>query len=144
MMFYSVVSFPLILRTIKPCELRNVFHKLMLPCELHQTRLPCGPSIRCLSNITEVVFAFYSNKPYEWDCSQIYCDVLLQLMNNFLGYPIQHTTYLLSCGLLSRLSRSTYSITEPASRSNCETTFWCNPSDHIATLSYTSSQVGLL
>ncbi len=34
-----------------------------------------------------------------------YCDELTQLLNNLLDYPIQLTTYLLSCGLLSRLLR---------------------------------------
>jgi hypothetical protein len=32
--------------------------------------------------------------------------VLPQLLNNLLDYPIQHTTYLSSCGVISRLSRS--------------------------------------
>ena len=34
-----------------------------------------------------------------------YCDVLTQLLHTLLEYKIQHTTYLLSCGLLSRLLR---------------------------------------
>jgi len=33
--------------------------------------------------------------------------VLTQLLHTLLEYKIQHTTYLLSCELLSRLSRST-------------------------------------
>ena len=37
-----------------------------------------------------------------------YCDVLTLLLNKVLLYPIQHTTYLLSCELLSRLLRSVY------------------------------------
>ena len=35
-----------------------------------------------------------------------YCDVLTQLLHTLLEYTIQHTTYLLSCELLSRLLRS--------------------------------------
>ena len=35
-----------------------------------------------------------------------YCDVLTQLLNTLLEYPIQHTTFLLPCGLLRRLLRS--------------------------------------
>ena len=34
-----------------------------------------------------------------------YCDVLPLLLNNLLDYPIQHTTYLWTCGLLSHISR---------------------------------------
>ena len=34
-----------------------------------------------------------------------YCDVLTQLLHTLLEYKIQHTTYLLSCELLSRLLR---------------------------------------
>jgi len=97
-----------------PCEqftvakpFRIFFHKLMSPCELHQTQLPCGLSIRCLSSITEVVFAFCSNNHMS-GFPQIYWDVLLQLPNNLLGYPIQHTSYLLPCELLSSLSRPMY------------------------------------
>ena len=34
---YSTLSTPLILRTIKPCELRNFLHKQISPCELRLT-----------------------------------------------------------------------------------------------------------
>ena len=37
-----------------------------------------------------------------------YCDVLTQLLHKVLLYTIQHTTYLLSCELLSSLLRSVY------------------------------------
>ena len=39
-----------------------------------------------------------------------YCDVLPQLLNNLLDCRIQHTTYLLSCGLLGHASRPVSSI----------------------------------
>ena len=108
-----------------PCEpfkcantLRNFQHKQISPCELRLTWLPCGPSIRCFSHTTESVFAFLIVN-WIWTNSRLlhrelryhyaittYCDVLTLLLNTLLEYPIQHTTYLWSCGLLSRLLRS--------------------------------------
>ncbi len=41
---------------------------------------------------------------YHWSISTYY-DVLSQLLHNLLGYKIQHTMYLLSRGLLSRILR---------------------------------------
>jgi hypothetical protein len=74
-----------------------------------------------------------------------YYDVLPQLLNKVLLYSIQHTTYLLSRGLLSRILRSVYMYYYmPTNHSYCTTTLRCDPSDHNTTLSHTNSQVGFV
>lgn len=103
-----------------------------------QIRLSCDSNIRRLLDTTEVDFAFVFNKPLK-RASPIYCDVLLQLLHDLLGHTIQHAAYLSLCELLSGFSRSASARCRPAAnRSNCNTTFRCNPSDHAATLSHTS------
>ena len=70
-----------------------------------------------------------------------YCDVLTQLLHTLLEYTIQHTTYLLSCELLSRLLRSVLTpplLTASTNHSNCIQALGCNPSDKYATLSHTN------
>ena len=70
-----------------------------------------------------------------------YCDVLTLLLNTLLEYPIQHTTYLWSCGLLSRLLRSVLPRrfpNSPTDHSNCNTALDCNISDYTTTLSHTN------
>lgn len=53
-------------------------------------------------------FSSFLNRKMHYHCAiTTYCDVLTQLLHTLLEYKIQHTTYLLSCELLSRLSRST-------------------------------------
>lgn len=47
---------------------------------------------------------------YQWAITT-YCDVLTQLLHTLLEYTIQHTTYLLSCELLSSLLRPMCYIT---------------------------------
>jgi hypothetical protein len=71
--------------------------------------------------------------------------VLPQLLHNLLGYIIQHTTYLLSRGLLSRILRSVcLNCFKPTNHSYCTTTLRCDPSDHNTTLSHTNWQVGFV
>ena len=115
-----------------PCEpfsganhLRNFQHKQISPCELRLTWLPCGPSIRCFSHTTVSVFAFlfvrrtwtfssFLNRKmiYHWSITT-YCDVLTQLLHTLLEYKIQHTTYLSSRGVISRLLRSVFVLLHP-------------------------------
>ena len=72
---------------------------------------------------------------YNWT----YCDVLTLLLHILLEYIIQHTTYLLSCELLSRFLRpmSVYCYTA-INHSNCILALGCNPSDIDTTLSHTN------
>ena len=72
-----------------------------------------------------------------------YDDVLPQLMNNLLDYPIQHTKYLSSCGLLDRSSRPMV-VFHTTNHSNCDITLSCKTSNTIATLSHTYSQAGFV
>jgi len=62
-----------------------------------------------------------------------YYDVLPQLLHNLLDCIIQHTTYLLPCGLLSRLSRPMWDnpSLSPINHSNCIHALRCKPSDNI-------------
>jgi len=59
--------------------------------------------------------------------------VLPQLLHNLLGYVIQHTTYLLSRGLLSRILRSVspFHKSDATNHSYCVHALRCDPSDNI-------------
>lgn len=56
-----MLSYPLNLRSIKPCGLRKIEHKQISPCELRLTEFSGESSIRCLSLTTEADFAFCLN-----------------------------------------------------------------------------------
>jgi hypothetical protein len=62
-----------------------------------------------------------------------YYDVLPQLLHNLLDYIIQHTTYLLSRGLLSSTSRPMYANPSlaPTSRWYCVHALRSDPLDNI-------------
>ena len=78
---------------------------------------------------------------YNWT----YCDVLTQLLHNLLDYTIQHTTYLLSCGLLGDASRPVSPYCYRATNHlHCVLAFGCKPSDTNTTLSHTSSRIGFV
>jgi hypothetical protein len=71
--------------------------------------------------------------------------VLTLLLHILLEYIIQHTTYLLSCELLSRFLRSMSSaygfnsdLGLSTNHSNCILALGCNPSDIDTTLSHTN------
>ena len=89
--------------------------------------------------MTEAVFAFLFDS---WDRTNslllkrqsryhyaisTYRDELPLLLNNLLDYPIQLTTYLLSCGLLSRLLRPTYCIATAHQPRILHTSPWVQP-----------------
>ena len=80
------------------------------------------------------------------DLHLTYYDVLPQLLNKVLLYSIQHTTYLLSRGLLSSTSRPMYANPSlaPTSRWYCVQALRSDPSDKYTTLSHTNWQVGLV
>ena len=84
------------------------------------------------------------NRELHYHCAiTTYCDVLTQLLHTLLEYTIQHTTYLLPRGLLSRLSRSMSPFhNETTNHSNCTQPLGCDPSELNATLSHTCWQVG--
>lgn len=148
---YSVASFPLSLRPIKPCGLRDFYHKQISPCELRLAWLACASSIRCLSHMTGVVFAFL-NVRRTWTLSRLlnremhyqlcynwtYCDVLLQLLNNLLGYPIQHTTFFSPRKATQTYFTTLVNLATPKHHSYCMTTLGCDTSDHPTTLSHTN------
>ena len=59
-----------------------------------------------------------------------YCDVLTQLLNNLLDCPIQHTTYLLSCGLLGDASRPLSNIATDQQPLTLRLSSWVQPLEH--------------
>jgi hypothetical protein len=65
------------------------------------------------------------------------------LLDKVLLYPIQHTTYFSSRGLLSDISRSVCDYS-PTNHLYCTTTLGCETSDHNTTLSHTCWQVGFV
>ncbi len=83
---------------------------------------------------------------YQMSYMSTYYDVLPQLLHNLLDYIIQHTTYLLSRGLLSSTSRPMYANPSlaPTSRWYCVQALRSDPSDKYTTLSHTNWQVGLV
>jgi len=56
--------------------------------------------------------------------------VLSQLLNNLLDCRIQHTTYLLSCGLLSDASRPLSSIATVQQPLTLHSSLWVQPLRH--------------
>lgn len=64
--WYSALSIPSVLRTVKPCGPRNFKYKQISPCELRLTWLPYGSSIRYFSHTTEAVFTFLYLKGWNW------------------------------------------------------------------------------
>lgn len=71
--------------------------------------------------------------------------MLSQLLHSLLNYKIQHATYLLPRGLLSRILRFMYlSYNKPNNHLYCTTTLGSDPSHHNTTLSHTNSQVGFV
>ena len=72
-----------------------------------------------------------------------YCDVLTLLLNKVLLYPIQHTTYLLPRGLLSRPLRSvSLPYSKTTNHSYCIWPLRCDSSEPNATLSHTNWLIG--
>jgi len=71
--------------------------------------------------------------------------VLSQLLHILLEYKIQHTMYLSSRGVISRLLRpmTTYCYAT-TNHSNCIRTLGCETSNQYTTLSLTNSQVGFV
>ena len=150
---YSTLSTPLILRTIKPCELRNFLHKQISPCELRLTWLACASSIRCLSHMTESVFAFLIVSGIWTYCLLLNRELLYQMSyNNLLrcadsvaaySFGIHNTTHHVPFLLRSNQTSFTINVGSRLSRtsinhSNCIQALRCNPSDKYATLSHTN------
>ena len=73
-----------------------------------------------------------------------YCDVLTQLLNTLLEYPIQHTTYLSSRGVISRLLRSVSVLLRPLTTQTAYEPLGATPRTNYATLSHTCWQVGFV
>jgi len=70
--------------------------------------------------------------------------VLTQLLNTLLEYPIQHTTYLSSRGVISRFLRSVSVLLRPLTTQTAYEPLGATPRTNHATLSHTCWQIGFV